>query len=286
MGRPPDCHCHCGNDEGGGGGGGGGGSSALINACPYFPGWRDGLAQAPKKNILVVQVCNTNNSPDDGFIVHMNGTPLGSVYLADGFSGAIYISNTAAVTTIDDDDPLLICPNRGHSQNTFDPSVTTVGYPGSNEITMTRITNNGLGNYGLIRLISYAYPYVKGEGFVVDTTSYSDDGASLSFGLCPTPATITASTNGIFSGSYTISSKILDQWEEFDYQESVIRTPGTFSAKFVSTTLNAPIDFKFWWYRKNVGSGGTWQKSGLSVLNTFYIHLDSEDTLEIWPDHN
>jgi len=231
--------------------------------------------------MLVIQVCNTNNAPDDIFVVSLNGTVIDAA-LDLGFSskvGAIYKTQNV---TIDDDDPLLLCPNQSHDQNPIGANLL-LAYPSSNVITSTQHTDNSNGNFGGIRVISYDYPYVAGEGCVVEDFEYGDAPWNYSFDLCEVPKTVTLSVsddNSPISHSYVVSIDSVN----YAYQDSVDKTAGdTVTFEFISTGLHCQGGLGGGRWFVKVGSG-PWTNTGQLVAFPLNYTMPS-DTLEVWPDH-
>jgi hypothetical protein len=275
MGRPPDCHCHCG--------------AALPPSpvpgasCPDCPGNHAQYQTGTEEKMLVIQVCNTNSSPDDTFVVSLNGTVIDGA-LELGFSskvGAIYKTQNV---TIDDDDPLLLCPNQSHDQNPIGANLL-LAYPSSNVITSTQGVDNGQGNFGGIRVISYDYPYVAGEGCVVEDFEYGSAPWNYSFDLCEVPKTVTLSVsddNSPISHGYVVSIDSVN----YGYQGSVDKTAGdTVVFEFISTGLHCRGGGRKvlgGWFVK-VGSG-PWTNTGQLVAFPLHYTMPN-DTLDVWPDH-
>lgn len=270
MGRPPDCHCHCGAVT----------PAPPGGSCPDCPGNHAQYQTGSIEKVLVIQVCNTNSSPDDSFVVSLNGTQIDGA-LELGFASKVgQIYKTHASTTIDDNDPLLLCQGQAHDQNSIGADLL-LAYPSGNAITSTQLVDNGSGNFGGIRVISYDYPYISGSGCVVEDFEYGAAPWNYSFDLCETPNVVTLSVNGTISHNYIVSIDSVN----YNYQDSVSKTTGeTVTFEFISTDLTCPggsLGGGNWWVK--VGSGA-WTNTGTATSVDLEYTMPS-DTLKVWPDH-
>jgi len=279
MGRPPDCHCHCGAALPPSPGGGG---------CPDCPGHHAQYQTDTLEKILVIQVCNTNSSQDDTFQVFLNGEQIDAA-LELGFPskvGSIY--KTHASTTINDNDPLLLCQGQSHFQGPLSQTAL-LAYPSGNVITANQVVDNGSGNFGGIRVISYDYPYSSGVGCIVEDFDYGDaPDWNYSFDLCEEPNLVYAS--GDTSGGsfpYTFVINVSDPLENLEYKDDILhpvestpRTAGT-SLTFNLVSTNLPVRPSWTDWRIKIGSG-VWQSTGVET-DTPLVYTMPNDDFYIYP---
>jgi hypothetical protein len=247
-----------------------------------------------KQKILVIQVCNTNSARDDNFQVFLNGTEIDAFLDLNANSkvGAIYISDSG--TFIDDDDPLLLCQNEGHGQSSFSPTILNA-FPTDNCITTTRVQNNNNGNYGGVRVISYDYPYVRGQGCIEGTYDYGGQPWDICFDLCPPATTIRFSivdTNGDGLPLYVaeLTSNPTDPYDtyiagdEFTVaNDSDLRFIRTDSRCYAPNVTNEGT----WHYRVD---GGSWVDTGITTNQSQVVPLDlstlgSPSLVELTPNY-
>jgi len=279
MGRPPDCHCHCGTVT----------PAPTGGSCPGCPGNHAQYQTGSVEKVLVLQICNTNSSLDDSFTVSLNGTQI-DANLDLGVSSQVgIIYKTHASVTIDDNDPLLLCLGQSHPQISIDANLL-LAHPSSNVITSTQLVDNGAGNFGGIRVISYDYPYIAGEGCVVEDFDYGDAPWNYSFDLCETPNEVTLRTFAVpltHTWAIRVDGTVLAH--NSSYPNSVEKTAGdNMEFDFLSSTLTCPggsrLVYSTWWVKVGSGAYPDWTDTGVSVFSTLNYTMPS-DSLAVWPDH-